>query len=300
MSVLDAIRDFLARLFGPRPAPRPATTAELAARLRLELARDIAELYAGERGESGFVAASRGLTTGRQLGASLGGALGLGPIAEGIGAGFGALFGAFSALVEKENLRARFNDWARSLSPVERYLAVALLRPMVTAARARDRLAPVDRWRTAPGGFKTVGGPLADFPGHFNLESLVESSWPEPPPAQTAKGRAVGLRDVREQYIRYALAVLGASENDEVRLNHPGNWGPPGTAIQRQGIGGPAGDPSRNWLHREWEVRGGPTAGEVRAAARAVGLEDLTAAPLWEALRPEIEAALARRREAAQ
>ena len=281
------------------PHPLPATLAQKAETLRLALAQDIARLYAGQQGESAFLDASRGLATGRTVGRTVGEAASSsgipGFVFEAAGAAFGAIFGALAALVEKENLRARFNDWARSLSPVERYLALALLRPMVDRARERDRLSKQGPWRFKPGGFVSVGGPFADFPAHFNLESLVESRWPEPPPAASSK-TAGGWRDSREHYVRYALAALALSENDDVRLNHPGNLAPPLTAIHRQGIGGTPGNPGENWLHREWELRGGPTAGAVRSSALAAGLSDVTDAPLWPALEPAIDAAIARRR----
>lgn len=293
---------WLNRVFAPvaaaATAPLPATLPQKAETLRLALAQEIARLYAGQQGESAFVDASRGLATGRTVGRTVGEAASSsgipGFVFEAAGAAFGAIFGALAALVEKENLRARFNDWARSLTPVERYLALALLRPMVDKARERDRLSKQGPWRFKPGGFVSVGGPFADFPAHFNLESLVESPWPEPPAAASSKLR--GWRDSREQYIRYALAALGLSENDDVRLNHPGNIAPPLTAIHRQGVGGTPGNPSQNWLHREWEIRGGPTAGQARASALAAGLDDVTDAPLWPALEPAIDAAIARRR----
>lgn len=292
---------FARRDDGPRPPP---TLAQKAEALRVELARDIATIYAGEKGESVFADMSRGLNTGRTVGRTIGEAAsgaGLpGFVFEAAGAAFGVIFGALGALIEKENLRARFNDWARGLSPVERYLALALLRPMVDKARERDRLSKQGPWRFKPGGFVTVGGPFADFPAHFNLESLVESSWPEPPAAALGRSKleALARLDSRELYIRYALAALGCSEDDDVRLNHPGNAAPPMTAIWRQGIGGVPNNPAANWLHKEWEIRGGPTAGQARASALAAGLDDVTDAPLWAELEPAIDAALARRARA--
>lgn len=282
----------------------PPSLAQKAEALRLALAQDIARLYAGERGESVFLDMSRGLETGRTVGRTVGEAAqssGIpGAVFEAAGAAFGTIFGALGALIEKENLRARYNDWARGLSPVERYLALALLRPMVDKARERDRLSPQGPWRFKPGGFVTVAGPFSDFPAHFNLESLLETAWPEPPPASPARGKlgALGRHDSRELYIRYALAALGASENDDVRLDHPGNISPPLTAVHRQGAGGVPGVPAQNWLHREWELRGGPTAGAARASALAAGLDDVTDAPLWPELEPAIDAALARRARA--
>lgn len=282
----------------PSTPPPPPPLVQRAELLRLLLAREIAQVYAGEEGKSAWDSATEGLEIGAQLGRGAAPIVdaaagpGTGAIASALGATVGAIVGPLIALINKENLRARFDAFAERASPVERYLCAALLRSMVDKSRERERLPNMGPWQFVPSGAKTIAGPLSDFPGYFNVESLCIAPWPEPPPPLQGVKKQ---RDYRTQYQAYCLAFLGLTDNPSQALNHPGNPWPPRTAIWRQRIGGPENEPRANWLHDLWEARGGPNVGQCRDAAIALGMGDVVDAPLWDGLRPSIDSAIARR-----
>jgi hypothetical protein len=174
--------------------------------------------------------------------------------------------------LEKENLRARVNDEIRTWSPIERYVALALIQTLANASRRKEGQPTIsDPWRTDGGGFKTVWGPLFTIAGHFHLESLFEGEFPALPAT---------LDDPRTLYV---LTSAVASEDDGAKLSDVGS----GMATGRSGAGA--------WYRAAYDAAGRPTAGQLRARAVSAVIAGLANAPLGEWARPLLEDALRNR-----
>lgn len=248
------------------------------ARLQGAIALDIAAAWRGTKGDSFSTRFAEGLRTGRAIGAGVGGAAGaaagapaVAGIAEAVGGLLGGLFNAVVPL-EAENLRARIFETARSWDPIERYLAPPLLRQVMVAARRRESKPIPPPLRFDDGGFKVIG-PLYQVAGHFSVESLFQSAWPDLPPTWD------------DDRTLYALAIACSCEDDQLRIDDLG-ISPPLWAPQRAGIGA--------WYYAALGPAGRPTCGEVRARAAARRI-DFTRPPLGPWAASQVQAALARR-----
>lgn len=258
-----------------RAEKRADELAELVVQLQLLLAKRIALAWGGVTGETAADGFTRGVRLGRSvgsgIGAAVGGIAGVPGLAQGIELVTGLVTGIVLAIVplEKENLRARVNDEIRSWAPIERYLFLSLVRTLAQASRRKEGApALTDSWRTDGGGWHTVAGPLYTIAGYFGLESLYERELPALPPT---------LDDPRTLYV---LTAAVAAEDDDARLSDVGGL----MATGRTGAG--------PWYRAAYDAAGRPTAGQLRARARAAGLASIEQIPVGEWARPAIEDAL--------
>lgn len=247
-------------------------------RLQGGIALDIAAAWRGTKGDSVTTKFADGMRTGRAIGGAVGSTAGaaagvpmVGSIVE---ATLGLLAGIFNALVplEAENLRARIFDTARSWDPIERYLAIPLLRQVMIAARRRENKPIPGPLRMDDGGWKIIG-PLFNVAGHFSVESLFQSAWPELPPTWD------------DPRTLYAIAVACSCEDDQMRIDELG-ISPPLWAPQRAAVG--------SWYYASLGPAGRPTCGQVREKAAAAGIT-FASPPIGVWAESQVQAAMARR-----
>jgi hypothetical protein len=248
------------------------------ARLQGAIALDCAAAWRGTKGDSFSTRFADGLRTGRAIGAGVGGAAGAAagaPAVAGIAEAVGGLLGGLVSAVipfEAEALRARLFETARSWDPIERYLSPPLLRQVMIAARRRENKPIPQPLRFDDGGFKIIG-PLYQVAGHFSVEALFQSAWPELPPTW------------EDDRTLYAIAIACSCEDDALRIDDLG-LSPPLWAPQRAAIGA--------WYYAALGPAGRPTCGQVRARAASRGI-DFSRPPVGPWAAPLVQAALARR-----